>query len=190
MSIYLRLFHGRETPEQELGDWGIDGPVLGPLPYVHVTYCSEIKIGDDYESIPIVKDLAKYKDVYYGDWSVFSEESLEEDGFTPETPEPRDDNYIAKYHIRDGEVVTVRDKAVYEMITTLSQLIRAHIGPDADLQKTMIIANGILAGLKPVTTPPPVPEIKPDPVQMLLAAVKDRPDVLAFVRDIYGVDPQ
>jgi hypothetical protein len=187
MAVYLRLFHGRKTPDHTLDDWGTDGPVLGPLPYVHVTYCTEIKIGDAFEPIPIVKDLAKYKGVYYGDWSVFSKEVMKEEGFSPDIPELRDTDYIAKYQIPDGEVVTVRDKAVYAMINTLSQLIRAHIGPDADLQKTMSIANGILAGIKPDT---PLPEIKPDPVQMLLAAVKDRPDVLAFVRDIYGVEPK
>jgi hypothetical protein len=189
MAVYLRLFHGRETPDHTLDDWGTDGPVLGPLPYVHVTYCAEIKIGDYYEPIPIVKDLAKYKGVYYGDWSVFSEEEVEENGFVPEEPELRDTNYIAKYQIPNGEVITVRDKAVYEMINILSQMIRAHVGPDADLQKTMVIANEILASAKSLPATP-LPEIKPDPVQMLLAAVKDRPDVLAFVRDIYGVEPE
>jgi len=43
MSVYLRLFHGRDNPEQDMPDWGFDGPVIGPLEYVHVTYMCDIK---------------------------------------------------------------------------------------------------------------------------------------------------
>mgnify|MGYP001382833126 CR=1 FL=1 len=37
--MYLRLYHGRTDPAQEMEDWGIVGPTFGPLScYVH-TYC-------------------------------------------------------------------------------------------------------------------------------------------------------
>jgi hypothetical protein len=37
--MYLRLYHGRTHPGQEMDDWGFDGPTFGPLScYVH-TYC-------------------------------------------------------------------------------------------------------------------------------------------------------
>lgn len=34
----LYLFHGRATPDEELDDWGFDGPVLQGVDYVHSTY--------------------------------------------------------------------------------------------------------------------------------------------------------
>ena len=44
MSLYLYLFHGRATPDQDMNDWGAAGPASGPLSYVHTTYGSEVKI--------------------------------------------------------------------------------------------------------------------------------------------------
>lgn len=31
MSYYLHLFHGRKDPNQQMDDWGEDGPYIGPL---------------------------------------------------------------------------------------------------------------------------------------------------------------
>lgn len=42
--LYLRLFHGRKSPAQDMTDWGFDGPMIGPLEYVHTTYNAEVKI--------------------------------------------------------------------------------------------------------------------------------------------------
>ena len=36
--MYLRLFHGRTDPQQDMDDWGSDGPVLGPYKFAHRTY--------------------------------------------------------------------------------------------------------------------------------------------------------
>ena len=44
MSVYLYLFHGRATPDEDVEDWGCEGPAIGPLDYVHTTYGSEVKI--------------------------------------------------------------------------------------------------------------------------------------------------
>lgn len=41
--VFLRLFHGRDDPDQEMDDWGFEGPILGPLRYVHITYMSDVK---------------------------------------------------------------------------------------------------------------------------------------------------
>ena len=30
---FLKLFHGRASPEQELGNWGVEGPIFGPFPF-------------------------------------------------------------------------------------------------------------------------------------------------------------
>jgi hypothetical protein len=45
-SVYLELFHGRHSPDEELDDWGFEGPVFGPLPFVQVTYNSHVRLGD------------------------------------------------------------------------------------------------------------------------------------------------
>jgi hypothetical protein len=45
MSVYLHLFHGRKTPDENLDDWGSDGPVIGPLRYVHITYMATVRLG-------------------------------------------------------------------------------------------------------------------------------------------------
>lgn len=39
--VALRLFHGRSTPEEELEDWGKDGPIFF-LGWAHMTYLTEI----------------------------------------------------------------------------------------------------------------------------------------------------
>jgi len=87
MALYLKLFHGRKTPDEHLDDWGSDGPVLGPLTYVHTTYGTSIHIGnadeDDTQDLTVVDGLLYYGRVWYGDWSVFGEEELVADRLTP-----------------------------------------------------------------------------------------------------------
>ena len=29
--MYLRLYHGRTDPNQQMDDWGFGGPIIGPL---------------------------------------------------------------------------------------------------------------------------------------------------------------
>ena len=41
--MYLELFHGRTTLDEQLEDWGTRGPILGPLTYVHTTYATHVK---------------------------------------------------------------------------------------------------------------------------------------------------
>lgn len=83
--IYLQLFHGRKRyPDgkfEELSDWGTQGPIFGPLSYVHTTYCADVKLGDikgdNIGDLTVVEDLLYYDNIYYGDWSVFDECELE-----------------------------------------------------------------------------------------------------------------
>ena len=84
MAIYLDLYHGRKTPEEDMGGWGFNGPVIGPLLYIHVAYMDTFRLGFKY-----VKDakrcgfegledvwldtkggLINFQGNYYGDWSV------------------------------------------------------------------------------------------------------------------------
>lgn len=79
MPVYLELFHGRRSPTEELDDWGSQGPILGPLAYVHTTYATDVKIetcnGVD-GVFRIENDVLFYDGMYYGDWSVFGEEVI------------------------------------------------------------------------------------------------------------------
>ena len=83
--LYIRLFHGRTDPAQQMDDWGTDGPILGPYIFCHTTYGCHLKMGranGDCDELFIVgTDLLYYDGVYYGDWSVFGKEELVSDGF-------------------------------------------------------------------------------------------------------------
>ncbi len=78
--LYIRLFHGRADPEQDMDDWGSDGPVLGPYEYIHTTYGHHLKLGrpdDNRYELFVAEDMLYYDSVYYGDWSVFDEQTLQ-----------------------------------------------------------------------------------------------------------------
>jgi len=73
--VYLELFHGRHSPNEELDGWGFEGPVLGPFPFIHITYGTDIKLaGAYYDSLGFDKDgYVQFRGAYYGDISTFSE---------------------------------------------------------------------------------------------------------------------
>jgi hypothetical protein len=73
--LYLRLYHGRTKPDEQLQDWGFDGPMFGPLAgYIH-TYCSTFRlIGEDHAEeiwLETHGDLIAWNGSYYGDLEVF-----------------------------------------------------------------------------------------------------------------------
>lgn len=86
MSLYLRLWHGRKkewldiddltTVYPEGGGWGLDGPVFGPLSFVHTTYGAAIYLGepgppyDTLGELNILGGMAYYDGIWYGDWLV------------------------------------------------------------------------------------------------------------------------
>ncbi len=75
--LYIKLFHGRTDPAQDMDDWGSDGPIFGPYNYIHTTYTCSIKMGLDngkVHDLYVMEDMVYYNGVYYGDWSVFPEE--------------------------------------------------------------------------------------------------------------------
>jgi len=95
MPVYLNLFHGRISPKTKLDDWGFEGPCLGPLSHVHITYGFHVKFDfvqpTNYhgagESFPKNLDelfvdtdgLVRLFKAYYGDYSIFSQEALDTD---------------------------------------------------------------------------------------------------------------
>ena len=84
MGVFIELFHGRHYSEEKLDDWGFEGPVIGPFPFVHITYGSDIKtdehivVANNHFEFPSwdKNDDIFFLGAYYGDMSVFSEELL------------------------------------------------------------------------------------------------------------------
>lgn len=85
MALYLKLLHGRDTLAEDMGGFGFEGPALGPLPFVHTTYGSDIRFNEWY-SIQIIEDCVAYGGKFYGDWTVITEEDLAAEGYTPVAP--------------------------------------------------------------------------------------------------------
>lgn len=78
--MYLHLFHGRTDPSEDMDEWGLQGPLLGPLQSCHITYSSSIQLtyADGVETGPLLSsdplrfegDLIFFEGLYYGDWAV------------------------------------------------------------------------------------------------------------------------
>jgi len=82
--LYIRLFHGRTDPKQDMDNWGSDGPVFGPYEFVHITYASCVRFGQqngNCDSLYVYEDMLFYNGAYYGDWSVFTDETLKKGEF-------------------------------------------------------------------------------------------------------------
>ena len=79
MSVYIRLFHGRNSVDEILEDWGFDGPTLGPFPYVHTTYAWDIKWADTngLQHVTLVDEMFPWEGKFYGDWSITSDDAPE-----------------------------------------------------------------------------------------------------------------
>lgn len=80
--VYLKLFHGRKTIDEDTSDdWGEQGPILGPLDYVHTTYAGTIHClacDQKYDvDLIVVEDCVYYNGWFYGDWSVTTLAQLE-----------------------------------------------------------------------------------------------------------------
>ncbi|UTC28478.1 hypothetical protein GURKE_04760 [Brevundimonas phage vB_BpoS-Gurke] len=60
--VHIRLFHGRDTADQEMNDFGYEGPTIGPFRYVHITYLCDVKFAMEREAFK-----AAFPDVF-ADW--------------------------------------------------------------------------------------------------------------------------
>lgn len=71
--MHLRLFHGRDAPDQNLNDWGFAGPTFGPLDYFHITYLTTfIFAREAFEhELSARRDLFEFERKYYGDLIAF-----------------------------------------------------------------------------------------------------------------------
>lgn len=96
--LYAGLFHGRDDPDTNMDDWGFDGPVIGPLEFVHTTCATDVKLhfvsgqraaqyfpdtpfvtnlatGGRWRcaeaALAVANDLVVFDGRYFGDWTVF-----------------------------------------------------------------------------------------------------------------------
>lgn len=98
---WFRLFHGRNEDNPILeGIWGKDGPVFGPVAYVHTVYGDYVNFAfeaarDDDHHMVVDDGCIQYQGMGYGDWSVFSateDEAAKEGTITgPESYKPAAD---------------------------------------------------------------------------------------------------
>lgn len=81
MSMYLQLLHGRNHPDEEMNDWGFNGPLLGPLDWARFTYGGLAGIGciggdNILDSDAMKYGLFCYDGKYYGDLEFVSETGM------------------------------------------------------------------------------------------------------------------
>lgn len=72
--VYVELFNGRRHPDEQLDDWGADGPLLGPFNVVHITYNGDPRIDTEEDRyLQLVEGhLLYYDGMFYGDWTYVS----------------------------------------------------------------------------------------------------------------------
>lgn len=78
--VYLQLLHGRKKPDEELEDWGFNGPLIGPLQFCHTTYNTTVNLGFENgestgpmmgrDGFGFIDDLLYFDGSYYGDWEI------------------------------------------------------------------------------------------------------------------------
>ena len=90
--LAIKLFNGRQRPDEELSDWGEDGPLL-KIEYLHVVYFTTFQLGtpdndevwlDDWkhgkQDGVLVDGLIHYDGMFFGDWNVLSVPASRVDG--------------------------------------------------------------------------------------------------------------
>ncbi|HEY4311067.1 MAG TPA: hypothetical protein VGN12_16570 [Pirellulales bacterium] len=82
--LYLRLYHGRKDPDEDMDDWGFNGPTFGPLSAVVMTYLTTVRIYGtrpcDELWLDTTRDMVKWRGNYYGDFEIFVAESTKGGG--------------------------------------------------------------------------------------------------------------
>jgi hypothetical protein len=72
--MYIHFFHGRKSIEEEMNDWGENGPVI-EIDFTSWTYGS-LKLHDkdwDFIFVRQVEGLIPIGDMYYGDFEILSD---------------------------------------------------------------------------------------------------------------------
>ncbi|MGV3623647.1 MAG: hypothetical protein ACO1OB_22700 [Archangium sp.] len=141
--LSVRLFHGRNSPDEPMSGWGFDGPTLGPFTHVSMTYGC-INVSDEHDrdfDLVMVDGLVVYGGKYYGQMSVTAAEA----------PMERVDERLlqapARLLVKREErspvrIPAKRFRAYREIIEIFADAIRERVGDAA--------ANSILTALSNV----------------------------------------
>lgn len=90
----LTLIHGRNDPDEQMEDWGFEGPIIEGIEWMAVTYMTHFRIKvanneiaeelakklgwDMWEDCQLLikfhDDMIEAEGKYYGDWSIDPEE--------------------------------------------------------------------------------------------------------------------
>ena len=81
--LYLHLYHGRRSVDERLESWGADGPWIGPLRSIRITYAHTVKLTfvdpQQAESfglrinqpwLNVRNSMMRHGGVWYGEWDV------------------------------------------------------------------------------------------------------------------------
>jgi hypothetical protein len=73
--VYLELFNGRRSIDEQMRAFGTPGPVLGPFPFMQTAYGDRLKF-DRSVIIELIDGLIYYGGTFYGGWSVIDEDTV------------------------------------------------------------------------------------------------------------------
>lgn len=77
--LVIAFYHGRHTPDEDLPDWGFNGPSV-QIDWYSSTYNSHLRFGcdeGDEADIRFVEDLVHIPGVgYFGDFTIFATAAL------------------------------------------------------------------------------------------------------------------
>jgi len=144
---YLKLFHGRESPDAKIDGWGEEGPIFGPFPYFHTTYGREIVFHQEEAwTLPIIEDFVFYDGMYYGDWSVY-------DGPVEESDRDRMAEFLPALALFTLETDT-HQAGIVSLDVLWLDLVAAHIGDHHSTVASM--ASALLEWVDLGGTPPEI----------------------------------
>jgi hypothetical protein len=82
MPSYIFFYNGRHSSDEELDDWGFNGPVVGPYSRIAFTYGCHIKAIDEKEKITDftigTEGLVEVLGAFYGDFIIIDEKKCKE----------------------------------------------------------------------------------------------------------------
>lgn len=114
--MFIHLFHGRKDPEEDLDDWGEDGPVLGPFCNVQTTYAFHVKAYSvpDFKQVSLywTGGLVYYDGMWYGDLEVLHE-------LTPGRQAVEYDKEKATAPVSEKQKANADRKAIYNELTEI-----------------------------------------------------------------------
>ncbi len=78
VNLYLNLYHGRTDPNKDMdGEWGTNGPIIGPIQLSHTYGLIKIhdKDWDEFSHLNMYEGMVFFDGVYYGDFEIMTEET-------------------------------------------------------------------------------------------------------------------